>query len=202
VKDGRTLIEFPGGKMLMKKVVLGALWGLSLSLSSAAQTGEPAPPANRLAAWLRDAYTRNRNNIGKSAEKVPEDFYNMRPGTQTEVRTFGQIIGHLANFNYLWCAEAKGEKNPNQGNDFEKVTAKADLLKALNGAWTYCDGVYSALTDASAREMIEVTGPNGQHSQSPRISRLIQNFAHNNEHYGNLVTYMRIKSIVPPSSEP
>jgi uncharacterized damage-inducible protein DinB len=199
VKDESKLVRFRG-EMVMKKIVLGALLGLSLSLSSAAQTGEPAPPANPLAAFLRNAYTRNRNNIEKSAEKVPEDFYNMRPGPQTEVRTFGQIIGHLANFNYLWCAEAKGEKNPNQGNDFEKVTAKADLLKALNGAWTYCDGVYAALTDASAREMIEVTGANGQHSQSPRISRLILNFAHNNEHYGNLVTYMRIKGIVPPSS--
>jgi uncharacterized damage-inducible protein DinB len=186
--------------MVMKKIVLGALLGLLLPLSSLAQTGEPAPPAGPLAAWLRNAYTRNRDNIGKSAEKVPEDVYNMRPGPQTEVRTFGQIIGHLANFNYLWCAEAKGEKNPSEGHNFEKITAKGDLVKALNGALTYCDGVYSALTDASAREMIEVTGPNGQHSQAPRISRLIQNFAHNNEHYGNLVTYMRIKSIVPPST--
>ena len=184
----------------MERAVFGALLGFFLSLPAVAQTSHQARGENPMASWLRNAYTTNRNYIAKSAEKVPEELYNMRPGPQAEVRTFGQIIGHLANFNYLWCAEAKGEKNPNEGNNFEKVTAKADLVKALNGALTYCAGVYSALTDASAREMIEITGPSGQHSQAPRISRLILNFAHNNEHYGNLVTYMRIKSIVPPSA--
>jgi uncharacterized damage-inducible protein DinB len=186
--------------MLMRKGVFGALLGFLLSILAAAQTSRQAPPENPLAVWLRNAYTTNRNNIAKSAQKVPEEFYNMRPGPQAEVRTFGQIIGHLANFNYLWCAEAKGEPNPNEANNLEKVTAKAELVKVLNGALTYCDGVYAALTDASATEMIQVTGPNGQRNQSPRASRLILNYAHNNEHYGNLVTYMRIKSIVPPSS--
>jgi uncharacterized damage-inducible protein DinB len=144
----------------------------------------------------------NRNNILKSAEKVPEDLYSLRPGSQTEVRTFGRIIGHLANFNYLWCSQAKGEKNPGQGTDFEKVATKAGLVKALNDAFSYCDGVYAGLTDSSATEIIQITQENGREAHVPRMSLLIQNYGHNNEHYGNLVTYMRIKSIVPPSSEP
>jgi uncharacterized damage-inducible protein DinB len=198
-KHKLTRIKTWGGT-LMKRAVFGALLGFFLSLPAVAQTSHQARGENPLASWLRNAYTTNRNYIAKSAEKVPEEFYNMRPGPQAEVRTFGQIIGHLANFNYLWCAEAKGEPNPNEGNDFEKVTAKADLVKALNGAQTYCDVVYAALTDASGIEMIQVTRPNGQRNQLPRASRLILNYAHNNEHYGNLVTYMRIKGIVPPSS--
>src|SRR5690242_20293330 len=81
-----------------------------------------------MAAWLRGAYMNNRNYIARAAEMMPENLYGMRPGAQTEVRTFGQIIGHLANFNFLWCSQARGEKNPNAGNDFEKVTSKAALV--------------------------------------------------------------------------
>ena len=102
----------------------------------------------------------------------------------------------------MWCAQAKGEKNPNQGNDFEKLTAKADLVKAINNALSYCDGVYAALTDASGMQMVEVTQENGKQQRVLRISQLMLNVFHNNEHYGNIVTYLRIKSIVPPSSEP
>jgi uncharacterized damage-inducible protein DinB len=196
----------------MRKAIFVALLASLLAIPALAQMGQPAsqapaapaaapqaPPS--LATWLKTAYTTNRNYLAKAAEKMSEADYGMRPGAQTEVRTFGQIIGHVANSNYNYCSAAKGEKNPNQGNDFEKVTAKADLVKALNESLNYCDGAYAALTDASAMEAISV-GPAGRQTQVVRVSRLIQNFAHNNEHYGNLVTYFRIKSIVPPSSEP
>ena len=144
----------------------------------------------------------NKNNILRSAEKMPEEFYGLRPGPQEEVRTFGQILGHLANFNYMWCSQAKSEKNPGQGSDFEKLASKAALLRALSDAFTYCDTAYAALTDASGLEVIAVTQENGRKAQVPRMSLLVLNYGHNNDHYGNLVTYMRIKSIVPASSEP
>ena len=69
-----------------------------------------------MSTWLRDAYMRNRSNIVRLAEKMPDEFYDMRPGAQPEVRTFGQQVGHVANFNFLWCSQAKGEKNPNTAN--------------------------------------------------------------------------------------
>jgi len=118
------------------------------------------------------------------------------------VRTFGQIIGHLANFNYLWCSQAKGVKNPNEGRDLEKLASKAESTKALDDAFAYCDGVYRSLTDASAQQVVEITQENGSKARLNRVSLLVLNYGHNNEHYGNLVTYMRIKSIVPASSEP
>ena len=175
--------------------------GCLLAMPAAAQTGEPSHTKDPLSAFVQGSWKTSRANLTNSAEKMPEEFYGLRPGAQKEVRTFGQLIGHLANFNYLWCAEAKGEKNPDAGTDFEKLTAKADLVKALDGALTYCDGVYSGLTDANGMEMVEMTGMGGRKSQTPRMTRLIMNVIHNNEHYGNIVTYMRIKSIVPPSSE-
>jgi uncharacterized damage-inducible protein DinB len=185
----------------MEKFVFSALLGFILAFPIAAQTGQQAPP-NDLSLWLRNSYTTNRKYLSRTAEKMPEELYGMRPGAQPEVRTFGQLIGHLANFNYRWCSDAKGEKNPAEETDYEKVTAKADLVKALNSALTFCDGAYAMLTDANSMNLVQGTKDDGTKTPVLRITRLIVNLAHNNEHYGNLVTYMRIKSIIPPSYEP
>lgn len=165
-----------------------------------AQTSLAQQPSPSLAAWLRGAYMNNRNFIAQAAEQMPEENYGMRPGQQQEVRTFGQLVGHLANFNYLWCAEARGEKNPNAGNNFEKVTSKAALVKAIHDALAYCDAAYASLTDASGAELLSAISEGGRRMQVPRMSILIQNYGHNQEHYGNIVTYMRIKNIAPPSA--
>ena len=185
----------------MQKAVFHVLLGFFLALPAGAQTNQQ-PAAKDLSAWLRNSYASNRKFLARTAEKMPQEFYGMRPGAQPEVRTFAQMIGHLANYNYRWCSDAKGEKNPGEETDFEKVTAKAELVKALSSALTYCDGAYAALTDANSMDMVQGTRDDGTKVPVLRISRLILNLAHDNEHYGNLVTYMRIKSIVPPSSEP
>jgi uncharacterized damage-inducible protein DinB len=185
----------------MKKVFVVLMLASLTAITAAAQTTQQTP-ANPLSTWLRNAYTMNRNTIVRAAEKMPEENYGMRPGPQVEVRTFGQQIGHVARFNYLWCAQAKGEKNPSAGADLEKLPTKAELLKALNDAFTYCDSAYAALTDASGMEVIDITQESGRQTRNLRMALLILNYGHNNEIYGNLVTYLRIKSIVPPSSEP
>lgn len=177
---------------------------LILAAPGLALAQAPGGPAVKdpMATWLRNAYRNNRNYIARTAEKVPEDMLAVRPGAQTEVRTFGQILGHIANFNFLWCSQAKGEANPNAGNDLEKTTSRAALVKGVNDSLTYCDGVYAALTDASGQETLTITQENGRQTQSLRMALLVLNYGHNNEHYGNLVTLMRMKNMVPPSSEP
>jgi uncharacterized damage-inducible protein DinB len=187
-------------RKLLVVVILGSLFALPVAAQTSPQSG--AASANPLSTWLHNAYTGNRNTIVRSAEKMPEENYGMRPGTQQEVRTFGQQVGHIANYNFMWCAQAKGEKNPNAGNNLEKLNTKAEFLKALNDAFAYCDGVYSSLTDASGTEMIDITQESGRQTRNLRMALLILNFAHNNEIYGNIVTYMRMKDIVPSSSEP
>ena len=184
----------------MSKIVPAALIVLMMTASASAQDQNQRQPS--FAAFLKGAYMSNRNFILRSAAKVPEEFYGMRPDSQMEVRTFGQILGHLANYNYLWCSQAKGERNPNEGGDLEKLTSKAELTKALSSAFSYCDAVYSSLTDASGAQTLEVTQEDGSKARVNRASLLVLNYGHNNEHYGNIVTYMRIKSIVPASSEP
>jgi uncharacterized damage-inducible protein DinB len=186
---------------IMRKTILSILLSSLLTFPLAAQNSPQAPPKD-LSAWLRNSYATNRKYLARTAEKMPEEFYGMRPGAQPEVRTFGQLIGHLASFNLRWCSDAKGEKNPMQDTDLEKVTDKASLVKALNIALAYCDSTYAMLTDANSLDIVQGTRDDGTKAPVLRVSRLISNLQHNNEHYGNLVTYMRIKSIVPPSSEP
>lgn len=183
-------------------VLLASVCALLSALPAWSQSSLQSSSKDALSAWLRGSYAGRRNNLIASAEKVPDDIYNLRPGPQKEVRTYGQIIGHLANFNYLWCSQARQEKNPAQGKDFEKLETRAELTQVLKDAFHYCDSVYANLTDASGLEVIQITQENGKETHVPRMSLLILNLEHNNEHYGNLVTYMRIKSIVPPSSQP
>jgi len=159
------------------------------------------PPDNPMSTWLRNAYTNNKNNIVRTAEKMPEEFYGMRPGDQQEVRTFGQQVAHVATYNFLWCSQAKGEKNPSPGN-LEKLTSKADIMKVLNDAFAYCDPVYASLTDASAAQMVDLTLENGRQARNVRMGLLTLNYGHNNEIYGSMVVYLRMKNLVPPASEP
>jgi hypothetical protein len=172
----------------------------ALALTASAQPAA-ADPANPLSSWLRGAYMGNRNNIVRTAEKMPEENYGMRPGAQPEVRTFGQQVSHVAFYNFLWCSQAKGEKNPNPGN-LDKLTSKAEIMKVLNDAFAYCDSAYSALTDASGAEVIDITQENGRQTKNLRMGLLTLNYGHNNEIYGSMVIYLRMKNIVPPASEP
>lgn len=132
-------------------------------------------------------------NVVEAAEKMPEAEYGFAPAK--DVRGFGAMVGHIANSGFSYCSRARGEANPNK-DDFEKVTAKAALVAGLKASVAYCEGVYKAQTDASLAEVL----PGGQNPQ-PRGQVLVQNISHDNEHYGNLVTYMRVKGLVPPSTE-
>lgn len=141
----------------------------------------------------KHGYERTKGILMRSAEKMPEENYSFRP--VDTVRTYGQIIGHLADAQYLFCSGAAGEKNP--GLNIEKTkTSKADLVAALKDAFAYCDKVYDSMTDTASLQTVKFFG-----MDMPKNAMLSLNVGHNMEHYGNLVTYMRIKGIVPPTSE-
>jgi uncharacterized damage-inducible protein DinB len=152
----------------------------------------PAAASAQAVAALNPLYENIKGNIVKSAEAVSEANYSFKP--TPEVRSFGQLIGHLANANYMFCAVAKGEKSP-APQDFEKISEKAALVKAVKDALAYCDSVYK-MPDASFTAMHEMFGMN-----MTRLGWLMLNVAHDNEHYGNIVTYMRLKGMTPPSSQ-
>ena len=181
----------------MKRSMVFLVLILLTSLPAAAQMPQ-ASAANPLTSTLKGMFDGIKKNLTESAEKMPEANYAFK--ATPDVRSFGELIGHVANANYMLCSRVKGEKNPNDGNDFEKKTAKADLVKGLQDAVAYCDGVYGTATDAMAMELVKTGEPPNQR-EVPRANWLIGNIAHNNEHYGNIVTYLRLKGIVPPSTE-
>ena len=162
---------------------------LALAVPAAAQT-----PANPLTTATKSTYDLIKGNITKSAEKVPEDQYSFKPSP--DVRSFGQIVGHVADANFMICSAAGGSAGPKDSIEKTK-TSKADLQKALADSFAACDAAYSAMTDAKGSQMVKFFG-----REQPQLAVLAFNTAHDFEHYGNLVTYMRIKGIVPPSSEP
>ena len=136
-----------------------------------------------------------RRNLADAAESMPADEYAFKP--TPEVRSFGEVIGHVINANFFFCSQVKGEKSPG-GQNYEKVTDKAALVKALDDALAYCDAVYSDTTDANFQTLVKVPPPST--NQTPRGIMLMFNTTHNNEHYGNIVVYLRLKGHVPPST--
>jgi uncharacterized damage-inducible protein DinB len=148
---------------------------------------------NPFSAVNKRSYERTKGILLRSAEKMPEENYGFKPADT--VRSYGQIIGHLADAQYLFCSTASGEKNPDLKIEKTK-TSKADLVAALKEGFAYCDKVYDSMTDAVATQSVKFFG-----NEVPKFAALNINISHNMEHYGNLVTYMRIKGIVPPTSE-
>ncbi len=170
----------------MKSILALAIVFALPSLGSA-QT----PPTDPISQSIRNTWSGAKRNITESADQMPEADYAFKP--VDTVRSFGAILAHIAGANYVFCAPARGDKTEYEEDHFEKTTkTKAEVIKALNDSIAYCDAAYTALTDKTAAEMIS--------ANTARAQRLIANAGHLQEHYGNLVTYFRIKGMVPPSS--
>ena len=131
--------------------------------------------------------------LTKAAAQVPEDLYAFKP--TPDVRSLGGIIAHVADANFMICGMASGQKPTMSGIEKTKKT-KAELTEALAASFAFCDAAFEGMTPARADETIKFFIP-GTHT---RLGVLAFNAAHDFEHYGNIVTYMRLKGLVPPSS--
>jgi uncharacterized damage-inducible protein DinB len=176
--------------MAQGKSSVAAMVVLLAGLVAAAQAQSPTYTKTVSSSW-----NRVKRLVAASAESMPEANYSFKP--TPEVRSFGEIIGHLANEHYMMCSDVKGEKNPQERVDFEKKTTKAELVKALADSSAYCDAAYNAAQDEA--KMLQPVKPNRRDTP---FGTLLLNVTHDSEHYGNLVTYLRMKGIVPPSSQP
>jgi uncharacterized damage-inducible protein DinB len=171
--------------------------GVILVAGSIAACQPPrAIAANPMSDALRKSWTDAKRNIVESAAQMPEAQYSFK--ATPDVRSFGQILAHVAGVNSLYCAAAKGEKPAHTEDEFEKAaTTPAEIKKVLTEWMTYCDGAFTAATDASLGDPVDMPFGAGRAS---RATPLIANISHLNEHYGNLVTYFRLNQMVPPSS--
>jgi len=157
-----------------------------------AQAPAAAPPKNPLVATSQAFFSSAKNNILRSLDKVPDSLWDFKP--TPAVRSFGQMFAHIADGQYEFCGMASEGKVIDKGIE-KSATSKAQVSAALKDAFAYCDAAYAKMTDASAVEMVPFFN-----RQATRIGAMDYNVIHTTEHYGNLVTMMRLKDIVPPTS--
>jgi uncharacterized damage-inducible protein DinB len=189
----------------MKKTAVALLLCVA-STGALAQEGKPAAPAapsevpaasapvaDPAMSGLRPIWGRVKDILVRAAEKMPEENYAFKP--TPEVRSFGQVAAHVADTNYFIGGMILGEKPP--AGEVEKTkTSKADIVAALKDSVAYVDRAF-AMNDADAAKTVKLFG-----KDAPKFSVFALAIGHGFEHYGNMVTYMRIKGLVPPSSEP
>ncbi len=166
----------------MKAVTV--LWSLLLAAGLHAQNNPFTDDA-------RQTYALVKPNLLKAAEKMPEEDYSFR--TVPEVRTFGEMIAHVADGQLLMCAVVKGEKVT---ADARSKKSKAGLIAALKASFDYCDPIYASITDAAASAKVRWA-----RWDMSKLGLLTWNIEHDNEMYGIIGAFLRIKGIVPPSSE-
>jgi uncharacterized damage-inducible protein DinB len=173
-------------------------WPMILLFAASAawtQTGavSSTAAANPLVSSSKVFYQNAKQDILRSADKMPDDKYAFKP--TDSVRTYGQLLAHVADGQYEFCGAAAS--NHDQKNIEQNAKTKTAIIAALKDAFAYCDGIYAGMTDAKAAELIPAFGG----AKITRLGMLDFNISHTMEHYGNLVTYMRIEGLVPPSSE-
>jgi uncharacterized damage-inducible protein DinB len=160
----------------------------------AAMTGAVALNAqNPLSADTKNSYEGTKRTVIAAAEEMPEADYSFKASPAE--RTYGAIVGHIADVQLALCATAKGERK--MGDAEKTKTSKADLVAALKASFDYCDGVYDAMTDADGAQMVKMFG-----RDRAKLGVLNFNVVHDTEMYGQMVVYLRIKGLVPPSSQP
>lgn len=166
---------------------------LSIMMFAAALAGSALCAQSSSVGELKTNYTTIKNNLMRAAEGVPEEDYSFKP--TPEMRSLGALIGHIADAGTMYCSAAAGK--PERVSSADK-TSKADLMAALKASFDRCDAVFDSLTDAAAAEQVSM----GRMGSRSKLGLLVAVVAHDNEEYGYLAVYLRLKGIVPPSSAP
>jgi uncharacterized damage-inducible protein DinB len=142
---------------------------------------------------LRDQWKVVAANITAAAEELTEAEYAFRP--VPSVRSFGELIGHVAGTQHMICAIVLGEQVPAEDAVEKAVQTKAGLVAALKASNERCAKAYAIAGDAMSEPVRLFGAPN------TKVGALAANAVHDGEHYGNIVTYMRLQGKVPPSSK-
>jgi hypothetical protein len=147
--------------------------------------------ANPLSGELKTAYARVKANFVKAAEKMPEDQYDFKP--MPDMQSFKERITHIAVSNMGPCSALNGAP---KSIDPKTLRSKADVVAALKDSFAACDPLIDNMTDADAVTMVA-----GRGTPRPKLGMAFGLIAHDVEVYGYICVYMRLKGIVPPSSE-
>jgi len=165
---------------------------LALAFAASALNAQTAPAGNPMVAENRQAYNQIKTNLTAMAEKMAAGDYDYKP--VPEIRSFGALMAHIADAQMRTCSTINGAP---KSADAASKTTKDDLVAALKASFAECDAAWDATNEGNALSMI--AGRGGQRS---RLSSLIaMTIIHNNEEYGYGALYLRLKGVVPPSSD-
>ena len=181
--------------LTFRSLTLTVLLTVLASSAMGQTTGAPFTDAlsTSLASSVHAMHGTIRANLADAANVMPVADYAFRP--TMEIRTFAALLGHVANANFFFCSQAAAEQLPATA-DYEQETDKTTLVDALEASLAYCDTIYTATSDANVDDVVRLPGG----GESRRGGVLMFNTAHNNEHYGNVVIYLRLRGLVPPST--
>lgn len=164
---------------------------LVLTCGVSVTEGAAQPPTDPIALVIQRQFEGPLRLVFEATEQMPDEDFSFRP--TPEVRSFGEVVGHIVSSAFEYCSASLGQPVPEADADLRANPTKPDLLAGLSAAKNYCDEAYS-VTDAQLAE------PVPQRGVGVRAQALIFNASHTHNHYGNLVTYMRLKGMVPPST--
>ncbi len=148
---------------------------------------------NKLVGELKKNYDMTKDFAIRGAEKMPDANYAFKP--TPEVRSLGQVLAHVADAQNNFCSGVLGQPNPSPNVEKTKTT-KAEIVEALKASGAVCTKAY-AMSDEDSHAKMKLFG-----REMPKFTALVVNLSHDWEHYGNLITYMRLKGMTPPSSQP
>ena len=175
-------------------VVLLSATLVAAQAPSAAPTAPPTPVKLTAAADVQRAYNGLKGNILKAADKMPADSYSFRP--TPDIRTFARVVNHVSEAQLRYCGVLNGTSPDALPKVPSETADKAAIVAALQASFAECDKAYAALTDENLLQMLTI-GP----ITRTRIGFAWGNVSHDNEQYATLALYMRLKGLVPPSSE-
>jgi DinB superfamily len=176
-------------------MTLRSMLALVLILCPSAPAAAQIPPGMKvgLSQYLQAGYDGLKSNVIAAANKMPEGDFGFRPSTMSEVRSFAQVLAHIAESQFATCASLRGEPNPMMGRSLEKeLSAKGAVLKALQDSFDFCDGAVGRLSDSTASELVKVG--RGEAARAAVIAGLL---AHTSEMYGIGTVYLRAKNLTP-----
>jgi hypothetical protein len=184
----------------ISRCTLAAAFAIAASLAARAQAPAmsmpmPAPPSSTTAEndMLR-SYNGLKANILKSADEMPVDGYSYKP--EPDMRTFARILNHVSEAQFHTCSALNATPAASLPTVPPETADKASIITALKASFAECDKAYAALTDANLLEKVSM-GP----LTRTRVSLAWGNVAHDDEQYSALATYLRLKGLMPPSSE-
>jgi uncharacterized damage-inducible protein DinB len=182
-------------RLALAAIVVIAPVAAAAQAPAAAPVAAPAPQTFTLSGNMIRGYQNLQRNLLEAAEKMPEAGYSFRP--TTEVRPFGQLVAHVALSQFGTCAALKGEtEGPHKADKEDAVRTKADLVALLKESTAYCDPALTSLKDEEMTALVK-SGTN----QAAKGLFLAGTNTHGNEMYGTMAVYLRLKGIVPPTTE-